>query len=78
MIKKECDCCEHTETREFFPINHHSMRDGSETDYVLCKICYVTFTSKALLYPNQCDATLMQSMARIGNMILDAIEARDK
>ncbi len=62
-----CDCCG-------YPTALVEYTSTGKATVMLCEICYSTFLSKAILYPNQCsDTSLYQSIGYIGNMILDAV-----
>lgn len=69
---QECDCCS-------YPGRLYLFRDtpverGGTEDLWLCEVCDGTHLAIARKYPSQCpDVSLYQSIAQLGNIILDEI-----
>lgn len=66
-----CDCCDYPGRLSLFKDMPTS---AGYQDLWLCEICSQSHISKAIKCPDQCsDPKLYQSVAVIGNIILDAI-----
>jgi len=74
-----CDCCHYPgKVAVYRDTMVSKLHHGQEQkDITFCEVCASTLLSISHKYPDQCsDPKLHQSIAYIGNMILDAIENR--
>lgn len=71
----ECDCCHYPGRVSMFK---DTMCASGTFDLVLCEVCSQSYLSVALKYPLQCpDTKLYQSVAVLGNMLLEAIRGEN-
>lgn len=71
-----CDSCQYPGRLAMFPKTMVSkeLHGAAYKDMWLCEVCAKTHLSVAAKFPRQCsDPRLYQSIAQLGNLLLDAI-----
>jgi len=70
----ECDSCHYPGRLAYF--RNVIIEGGKEVNLWLCEVCSQTHLSQARTFPSQCpDCRLYESIAALGNILLEAIRA---